>query len=118
VGDLTKNFSREEFACKCCCGLDTVDWELVDKLQRLRDVVGVPIAISSGARCDAHNATIGGSPTSQHLVGKAADCHFPDYVNLESVYGIAKQIGFRGIGRYPEFLHLDVRAVPAEWSGT
>ena len=25
MGDLTKNFSRSEFACKCGCGFDDID---------------------------------------------------------------------------------------------
>ena len=33
MGDLTRNFSRNEFKCKCECGFDTVDYELVTILQ-------------------------------------------------------------------------------------
>lgn len=116
MGDLTKNFSRHEFRCNCReCGFDTVDWELLDKLQRLRDAVKVPVTISSAARCLEYNEAVYGWVTSQHLRGKAADVHFPAYVDLESMYRIAKQVGFRGIGQYERFLHLDVREEPAEW---
>ena len=29
MGDLTKNISRYEIACKCGCGFDTIDIEVV-----------------------------------------------------------------------------------------
>ena len=48
---LTKNFSRYEFDCPCGCGTQMVDPELAEKLQRIRDVVGKKIKITSGYRC-------------------------------------------------------------------
>lgn len=39
-----------------------------------RQVLGVPIRLNSGYRCPALNAAIGGSPTSAHKNGLAADC--------------------------------------------
>ena len=41
--------------------------------QPMRDHFGVPIAVSSGYRCKELNTKIGGSPTSQHMVGEALD---------------------------------------------
>ena len=34
-----------------------------------------PVVIHSGYRCPGLNAAIGGSPTSQHMLGQAADFH-------------------------------------------
>lgn len=42
-------------------------------LQPLRDAYGHPIIISSGYRCERLNVRIGGSTTSQHCKGQAAD---------------------------------------------
>ena len=42
-------------------------------LQPLRNALGVPIHISSGFRCPRLNKEVGGSSTSQHLKGQAAD---------------------------------------------
>ena len=42
-------------------------------LEPLREEVGAPIFISSGYRCAQLNGAIGGSATSQHMEGKAAD---------------------------------------------
>ena len=51
-----------------------IDTELVEKLQRIRDVLGVPLKITSGYRCIVHNASkaVGASRTSKHLYGFAA----------------------------------------------
>lgn len=43
-------------------------------LQPLRVAIGMPIVISSGYRCGALNKAVGGSTTSQHMKGEAADC--------------------------------------------
>lgn len=45
----------------------------VNVLQPLRDYLGKPISISSGYRCARLNKQIGGSITSEHMQGMAAD---------------------------------------------
>jgi len=48
--------------------------ELVENfLDPLRAAYGMPIKISSGYRCPALNKAVGGSTTSAHLTGYAAD---------------------------------------------
>ena len=44
-----------------------------DILQPLRDAVGVPVNVTSGYRSPAVNRAVGGSRTSQHVLGEAAD---------------------------------------------
>lgn len=44
-------------------------------LQPIRDEYGEPIVVSSGFRCSKLNKAVGGSPTSQHVKGEAADIH-------------------------------------------
>lgn len=46
-------------------------------LDPLRTLIGRPITISSGYRSPKVNKAVGGSPTSQHVLGEAADinCH-------------------------------------------
>ena len=52
--------------------------ELVkDFLQPLRHALGLPINVSSGYRCQRLNAAVGGSSTSAHLIGYAADITCP-----------------------------------------
>lgn len=52
---------------------------LVERVQMIRDALGVPIAISSGYRCPELNKAVGGKPTSQHQLGLAADIHAKGY---------------------------------------
>lgn len=123
MGDMTTNFSRSEFACKCGCGDDDISPLLVQKLQQLRDALceiegrDVSIHISSGVRCVDHNRRVGGSSRSQHIVRKAADC-IVSGVDPHFVADLAKQFGFGGIGEYDSFTHLDVRPMPSTGPAT
>lgn len=42
-------------------------------LDPLREAYGKPITVTSGFRCPALNKAVGGSATSQHMSGQAAD---------------------------------------------
>jgi hypothetical protein len=49
---------------------------LASLLERVRALCGSrPLVIHSGFRCPGLNAAIGGSATSQHMLGQAADFH-------------------------------------------
>lgn len=47
--------------------------ELLEVLDDLREFYGKPIKITSGFRCAELNKLVGGSPTSAHVIGYAAD---------------------------------------------
>jgi uncharacterized protein YcbK (DUF882 family) len=114
---LTRNFSRGEFACKCGCGFDAVDHQLVEGLQRLRDTVGASVIVTSGCRCLRHNSNIGGSPRSQHLLGKAADIVVRGYDPgaIASIAATLPEFRRGGIGQYRTFTHVDVRDGASRW---
>ena len=99
---LTKNFTRDEFECQCKkCDAQMIDLELVDKLQSIRDVLGVKLKVTSGYRCITHNAKVHGSSHSKHLYGFAADWRTLDrVVNPVALGIIAQAVGFGGIGIY------------------
>lgn len=91
MGDLTKNFSRSEFACKDGCGFDGIDVGLVNDLQKVRDRVNRPISVSSGCRCAKHNAaTPGSAKTSSHMAGLAIDI---TCISPEERYGLLVALG-------------------------
>ena len=120
MGDLTKNFSRFEFTCRCGCGLDDIDMGLIQNLQKLRDLVGEALHVNSGCRCPAHNAVVGGEDHSFHLPEngcKAADIA-ARHLTPRELKDYALQIpAFKhgGIGLYPGFLHVDVRGYVSRW---
>lgn len=47
----------------------------IDILQPIRDKFGEPLIVTSGFRCEKLNKAVGGSKTSQHCKGEAADIH-------------------------------------------
>lgn len=47
-------------------------------LEPIRSTFAYPMRISSGYRSPPVNAAVGGSATSQHLLGQAADCQIDD----------------------------------------
>jgi uncharacterized protein YcbK (DUF882 family) len=122
MGDLSKNFSRSEFACKCGCGYGLGDGDvsplLVDQLQRLRDAIGKSIRIISGCRCRKHNAACGRAQSSQHVNGTAADFAVDGMTPAEVRVAVllhCPAFVSGGIGIYDKWVHADVRRNTARW---
>lgn len=67
-----RHFSTSELACPCCGAL-SVDEELLERLDRVRDALGVPLQVGSCYRCSRNNRAKGGGSRSLHLVSGAAD---------------------------------------------
>ena len=122
---LSRSFRAKEFACKDGTDPLFVDSELVQVLQAIRDHFGAPVVITSGYRTAAHNAAVGGAAFGQHCYGRAADIRVKE-VAVDTLADYAETLlpGTGGIGRYPEkkgracgWVHLDVRAAKARWTG-
>lgn len=111
---LSANFRVREFACKDGSDILFVAEELVEKLQALRDSLGKPISINSAYRTQSHNKKVGGQTLSTHLAGLAADIVVSGMAPAE-VAAAAETIGFRGIGLYDTFVHVDVRTKRVLW---
>lgn len=119
---LTKNFSSNEFDCKCTdsdCKVTKIDLALLNSLQHIRKMIG-RISITSGFRCETHNKRVGGSAKSQHKLGTAADI-VPIDSDLEDLQKLVKDyhdmpdILPMGLGLYNTFTHIDTRPVKAFW---
>ena len=123
---MTKNFKLKEFECKCGCDMPLEVYEniikLASQLQFLRDYTGRPITINSAYRCPEHNAKVGGSKTSQHLLGKAADITIQSlkpaevFVLIEDLIDMGHMLQ-GGLGLYDTFVHYDIRKTKARWNG-
>jgi len=109
-------FKRTEFACKCGCGYDTVDYELGQVLDDIRQHFAQAVVVNSGCRCRAHNMVIGGKINSQHLYGRAADIVVrqvaPEQVQKYVLNTYPEKLG---VGCYSTFTHIDTRKWKARW---
>lgn len=99
------NFSIKELSCNHCGDFNS-QFQAVDKLQALRDSIGVPLTINSAYRCTEHNEAVGGVPDSHHVKGDAFDISIIG-VDRWDLYEKAKEAGFTGFGFYKTFLHVD-----------
>lgn len=110
MDNLTRNFSKHEFACRCKCGFDDVSLDLVARLQVARDLYGQAISISSGCRCRERNDLEGGSVNSSHLSGLAVDIRCDNSRDRKLLIDCLIQAGFSRIGVYKDqpCIHIDV----------
>lgn len=61
-------------------------------LNPLREAYGKPITVNSGYRCPALNQKVGGSPTSDHLRGAAADITGGSPGENKKLFDLAKKL--------------------------
>lgn len=139
MGDLTKNLSRSEFECTCGCGFDTVDYELVDMIQRAVDHFEivynskVSVVITGPNRCMKSNERVQKevnpnyvpySSKSTHMEAKAADIKMYYYVDgkkeaippkMMYTYFDEEYAGSKGVGLYSNRVHVDSRSNKARW---
>ena len=101
-------FSKKETSCQCGCGMD-MQQDMKDVLNKVREGVGSPLYLSSGARCVQHNAAIGGARSSAHTKGLACDIKC---VNSNLRYKIIKAALAAGVTRIewgtPTWVHIDL----------
>lgn len=114
MGDLTKNFSIEEFKCFCGCGTFNVDEDFLHKLQNARTMARIPFHINSGCRCGTHNKLVGGKPTSGHLASDGLQCCAADIACYDVcarylILDAAIISGLNRIGIGKNFLHLGLK---------
>lgn len=104
-----KYFNYSEFDSKDQpgSGASQMDPQFLAMLDEARGIAGIPFVITSGYRSATHNAKIGGSPTSSHLTGHAADIAFFSNKEALTIIQAAFKAGFRRIGLADTFVHLD-----------
>ena len=123
---LSPGFKVREFRCRDGSDAIIIDQTLVVLLQAIREHFGRAVVITSGYRTAAHNAAVGGSKSSQHLLGRAAD-FYVEGVPVAAVAAYAETLlpSRGGIGRYPKdaahpkrstgWVHIDTRAGKSRW---
>jgi uncharacterized protein YcbK (DUF882 family) len=106
-------FTKSDVASRYHITNAITSWEIRDNivalvenvLQPLRDAWEKPLFINSGYRCLELNKKVGGVPTSQHVLGQAADVGCSDPLALAR---LAKKmrLPFDQMGVYPTFVHF------------
>jgi uncharacterized protein YcbK (DUF882 family) len=100
--------------------------ELAKAFERIREIMGEPLIVSSGYRTAVYNDRIGGAERSQHVQGRALDLKptSKDKGALRRLLGAClKARGEKlltGIGVYANFIHVDTRTGngPKNWKGS
>ena len=114
MGDISTDFNRREFACKCGCGYDRIDPKVVAMAQKIRDILGEPLRINSACRCFAHNQKVGGVSDSYHTQGLAADLSCASgsaklFAAVQALHAKGKLNGLEYCKHYggKNFVHID-----------
>lgn len=87
-------------------------------LDPVRHAWGAPIRVNSGYRCPALNRAVGGSPTSQHLRGEAADITAGTRADNLRLFRLIQAGPFdydqliweRGSSQGPDWIHISYTA--------
>ena len=121
---LAPGFRVRVFRCRDGSDTIMIDQTLAVLLQAIREHFNKPITITSGYRTAAHNKSVGGAKSSQHLLGKAADIQVAD-TTVEAVAAYAESLmpDWGGVGRYPVkagrtkgWVHVDTRPNKSRWT--
>ena len=122
---LAPSFTVRELRCRDGSDTIMVDQALPVLLQAIREHFGQAVVITSGYRTASHNAAVGGSKSSQHLLGRAADIQVQGAsVEAVAAYAEALMPDWGGVGRYPikpgratGWVHVDTRPNKSRWTG-
>ena len=120
---ITENFTLEEFVTSQTAsrfGINNTPTDAVIRnikklcetiLQPARTALG-PLIVSSGYRCPQLNSAVGGSKTSAHMEGFAADITPVKVTKLEFAYWVIKNCPFDqvifefGTRENPDWIHV------------
>ena len=111
---IVQHFNLREFQCRCC-GQVKIGHDLVFTMEELRKKLNLPVRVVSGYRCPNYNVVVGGAKDSYHIEGRASD--IAAATDLNTICRAAKELGLRGIGKYPDenYVHIDNREKECYW---
>jgi uncharacterized protein YcbK (DUF882 family) len=113
-----RHFKSSEFDCKCedCKDKNTgelkMDTGFMEKLEYARINSNVKYNINSGYRCRKHNKNVGGSKSSYHCQGKAADILYKSKSFCQKIMFGLQMAGFKRYQIYQDktgsgWIHVD-----------
>lgn len=104
-----KHFQHSEFDSPDQPGSGTLmDEHFLAVLDNMREQAGIPFAINSGYRTQAHNMKVGSTPNSAHTRGMAADIQATTSRERYLIIAAAMLNGIKRIGVGKTFVHIDI----------
>ena len=107
------NFTEYEMACPDC-GVSNISKHFMEKLQKARNIAGIPFRMSEGSacRCIKHNEEVDGVSDSAHLSTESLKCQAGDIPirNTREKFIVVTALleaGFTRIGVYDTWIHAD-----------
>jgi len=108
-----RHFTLEELTCHCGCGRMEMDDTFMANLVHLRDVMRMPLKLSSAYRCPEYNAHVSHTGlTGPHTTGKAVDILIMGG-NVNNLLNLVTGLDITGIGINQKgaaknrFVHID-----------
>ena len=95
MGNLTKNFSSNEFECPCGCGESKMNPKFMTRLQTFKDVMGISIPIVKGSSYVCKSSAK--SKEEYNTLGRVTMPKIKES-DLFKAVSVAMSIGFTGIG--------------------
>jgi len=85
-----------------------MDYDLLNMIDKARELYGKPIVVTSGFRTESHNKKVGGVSSSSHLKGLAIDVACVRSKDRFEMLTALIEAGFNRIGVASTFIHVDI----------
>lgn len=103
-----RHFSESEFrACVPSCSLQNMKQGTMNRLDKAREIAGIPFVLNSAYRSVAWERSKGRTGTGAHTLGRAVDIRCNTSQNRMKIVRAALQAGFNRIGIGKTYVHLD-----------
>lgn len=105
---MYKYFTDDDFKrASPSCSITQMCPDFLERLDRCREVAGIPFVVNSAYRTPEYEKSKGRSGSGAHTFGRAADIRCDDSVSRWRIVFAALQVGFMRIGIGKTFIHLD-----------
>lgn len=103
-------FSEKELASLTpSCSLKDIDEQFMKRLDFARTIAGIPFVLNCAYRSKEWDISKGRSGTSYHCKGRAVDIRCTTSTNRAAIVYSLLDAGFKSIGLYSSFIHVDDR---------
>lgn len=101
-------FSESEFkACTPPCKKSDMHPDTLARLNRMREIAGIPLVLNCAYRSPEHDRAKGRSGTGAHTLGRAVDIRCNASDTRYKIITAALAAGFTRIGVADTYIHLD-----------